>query len=185
MAFSEAVIRSITAVTDKKDLIGKVDIDLKIPVISSITAIFGLNLVGYIVVLIGLVLFANNFHYSNLPLLIFPIVQLYFLAIAIGLFFSAIQVFIRDTLQFMTTIMTLWFFMTPIIYSESILPDQYKTIIQLNPIYTPITFIHKALVTNTSLPWSNMAMLSIGILILLYISYKIFNKLSTSFEEFL
>jgi len=185
MAFSEAVVRSITMVTDKKDLIGKIDVDFKIPVVASISASFSLNIIGYIVVLIGLVLFANKFYYLNLPLLIIPIIQLYVLAIALGLFLASLQVFIRDTLQFMTTIMTLWFFMTPIIYSESILPDGYKTIIQFNPIYTPITFIHKALIMDSSLPWYQMGVLSFSILIFLFFSIKIFNKLSPSFDEYI
>ena len=185
MAFSEAVIRSITTVTDKKDLIGKVDIDLKIPVISSVTASFGLNLIGFVVVILGLIVFADAFHYENLPLLLLPIIQLYLLALALGLLFASMQVFVRDILQFMTTIMTLWFFMTPIIYSESVLPEKFKAIIQLNPLYTPITFIHKALITNAELPWLRMGVLTITILLLLYISVKVFDKLSRNFEEFI
>jgi len=185
MAFSESVIRSITMVTDKKDLIGKIDIDFKIPVVATISASFFLNIIGYLFVLLGLVLFANKFYYINLPLLIIPIIQLYFMAISLGLLLASLQVFIRDTLQFMTTIMTLWFFMTPIIYSESILPDGYKTIIQLNPVYTPITFIHNALITNSPLPWYQMSVLSLSILIFLFFSIKVFNKLSPSFDEFI
>lgn len=185
MAFSEAVIRSITSVTEKKELIGKVNIDFKIPIIASISASFFLNLIGYMIVLMGLVIFADVFYYENLPLLIIPLLQLYVLAIALGLILSSLQVFIRDTLQFMTTIMTLWFFMTPIIYSESILPDLYKSIIQLNPLYTPINFIHNALITNKQLPWLKMIILSVVIVIILYICLKIFNKLSNSFEEYI
>jgi len=185
MAFSEAVIRSITIVTDKKDLIGKVDIDFKIPLIASISAGFTLNLIGYIVVLIGLITFGNSFYYENIPLLVFPLLQLYVLAIALGLLLSSLQVYIRDIFQFMTTIITLWFFMTPIIYSESIIPDKYKSIMQWNPVYTPISFIHKALVTNASLPWMQMMILTVFIFLFLYLCLKLFNKLSTNFEEFI
>ncbi len=183
-AFSESLLRSITAVSDNNDLIGKISIDFRIPVIASISASFFLNILGYIIVIIGLVLFAERFNYSSIPLIILPIAQLYCLAIALGLFLSAIQIFIRDTLQIVTTLITMWFFLTPIIYSESILPEKYKAIIQLNPVYTPISFIHRALITNQPLPWVNMLILSIVIVISLIFALKAFNKLAPSFEDF-
>lgn len=182
MAFSESLMKAITVVSEKSDLIGKVNIDLKIPVFASITANFSLNLIGYIIVLIGLALFADAFNYSRIPLLIYPIIQLYIFALALGLLLSALQIFIRDILQFMTTLITLWFFLTPIIYSESLLPVEFKKIIQFNPIYTPISFIHKSLITNQPLPWLNMFILTVFILVFLYISIKVFNKLAPHFE---
>lgn len=185
MAFSESVLKSITAVSDKKDLIGKINLNFKIPVIATVSASFALNLIGYIIVLLTLVLFGKQFNYLAILLLIFPILQLYLLAIALSLILSALQVYIRDTLHLMTTVMTLWFFLTPIIYSVSILPESIKVFIQLNPIYIPITFIHNALITNKELPWVSMLYLTISILILLWLANKIFNRLSPRFEEFI
>lgn len=184
MAFSESVMRAISVVSEKNDLIGKVNIDFKIPVIASITANFTLNLIGFILVLIGLTLFADAFNYSKIPLLILPIIQLYIFALGLGILLSALQIFIRDVLIFMTTLITLWFFLTPIIYSESILPAEFKRIIQFNPLYTPISFIHKSLLTDQPLPWMNMLYLTLFILIFLYLSIKVFNKLSPHFESF-
>ncbi len=184
VAFSESLIRSITVVSDKSDLIGKVNIDFKIPVVASITATFVLTIFGYIIVLIGLVIFAEPFSHHNIWLLIFPVIQLYLLALAIGLILASLQIFIKDTFQFMTTVITMWFFLTPILYSESILPEEYKTIIKLNPLYTPITFIHKALITEDELPWLNMAILTMVILLLLYVAVVIFNKLAPHFEVY-
>lgn len=184
MAFSESILRSLTAVSDKTDLIGKIKIDFKIPVIASITATFSLNLLGYIVVLLSLALFNDNFNYASLPLVFFPVLQMYCFALALGLILSSFQIFVKDTQQFITTIMTLWFFMTPIIYSESYLPEKYRSIIQINPIYTPITFIHKAIITNETLPWVSLMVLSLITIALLYIAIITFDKLSKNFEDF-
>ena len=184
MAFSESLIRSITAVSDKSDLIGKIKINLKIPVIASISAVFCLNMIGYLVVLVSLAVFNENFDYVSIPLLILPIAQMYLLAIALGLMFSAFNVFIKDTQQFITTIITLWFFLTPIIYSESILPDRFKRIIQFNPLYTPITFIHRAVITHESLPWLKLSILYLVTFLLLYLAVKMFDKLADHFADF-
>lgn len=184
IAFSEAVVRSITVISDQKGLIGKIKIDFKTSVIAAISASFALNLIGYILVLTGLVLFADTFNYSGILLLIFPLLMLYVFALALGILLSALQIFIKDVLLFMTTIMTMWFFLTPIIYSESLVPENFKIFLKLNPLYTPISFIHKAIVTNEALPWRNMLVESIIIIGFLYVSIRIFNKLSPSFEMF-
>lgn len=184
MAFSESIIRSIMVVSEKDSLIGKVKIDFKIPVIASISANFMLSIIGYVIVLSGLVIFADTFNYSRIFLVIIPVLQMYVFAIAIGLLLSSLQIFIRDIHQFMATMITLWFFLTPIIYSETFLPESYRNIIKYNPMYTPITFIHKALITKEPLPWVNMGILTVCILIFLYFSIKIFDKLSPNFEAF-
>lgn len=184
-AFAESILKSITSVYDNKDLVGKVKLDLKIPVIATVTATFTLNFIGYIIVILLLVIIGKDFNYSAIPLLIIPLVQLYLLALALSLFLSALQIFLRDTIHLMTTIITLWFFLTPIVYSESIMPESIKNIIQLNPIFIPITFIHNALLTDKPLQWVSMLVLSIAILILLALAFKMFNKLSPRFEEYL
>ena len=184
-AFSEAVLKSITVIVDKKDLIGKVKMDFKISVYATVTANFMLNIIGYIIVLVVLIASGKEFNYSALPLLIFPILQLYFFALALGLILSSIQIFIKDTLNLITTLMTLWFFMTPIIYSISMMPDYLKNIIKINPIYTPISFIHTSLLTNKPLPWIDMIVLSIAIGILLWLGIKQFNRLAPKFSDYL
>ena len=184
-AFSESVLKAIPAVIDKKDLIGKVNLDFRIPVIATISASFILNVVGYILVLIILILFGNDFNYNAIPLLIFPLIILYIFALALGLLLSAIQVYIRDTIHFMGTMMTLWFFMTPIVYSVSLMPDYIKKIMLFNPIFIPIKFIHSALLTNNQLNWLPMFLLFIFVIIFLWLANKIFNRLSTKFEDFI
>ena len=184
LAFSEALIASITAVSERSELIGKIKIDLKTPVIATISAKFILHMIGYIVVLTGLVLFNESLDILPVFLVIFPLIQMYIIALALGIFLSAIQIFIKDTLQFMTTITTLWFFVTPIIYSEAILPEKYLSVIQLNPLFIPITFIHDAVLKRGELQWFSLIVLTIISLLLLFFAIKIFNKLSPSFEDF-
>jgi len=184
LAFSDSLLASITAVSEKSDLIGKIKIDLKTPVLATISARFLLHLIGYIVVLVSLVIFNESLKISSILLVIFPLIQLFLFSVALGLLLSSFQIFIRDTLQLMTTLITLWFFTTPIIYSESILPPEYLSIIKLNPLYIPISFIHNAVLGKSDLPWMNLLILTGFTLLLLAIAIKTFNKLSPSFEDF-
>ncbi|MFK8012163.1 MAG: ABC transporter permease [Marinicellaceae bacterium] len=184
LAFSESVISSITAVSDKTELIGKIKIDLKTLVFATIVAKFSLHMIGYLIVLFGLTIFYETLSFSSIIFIIFPLFQMFLFALALGFLLSSIHIFIRDTLQFMTTFMTLWFFTTPIIYSVSIIPVKYLSIIQINPLYIPITFIHNAILGTGELMWLNLGVLTLITLLMLFLSIRVFNKLSPNFEDF-
>jgi len=184
-AFSESVIYSITSVSKSSSLIGKNNIDFRIPVLASITATFFLNITGYVLVLILLSIFKGVVDLTTFLLILIPIIQIYLFTLAIGFILSATQIFIKDTLQIMTTLMTMWFFMTPVIYSETLIPEGFKSFIKLNPLYTPISFIHNAVLSPETLPWKDMFYLYLITIILLYVSIKYFKKLSVYFEDFI
>lgn len=56
-------------------------------------------------------------------------------SLGIGLLLSAAMVFFRDT-QFLWGVLSMiWMYATPIFYPESILPDKFKIVLQVNPLY--------------------------------------------------
>ena len=134
LAFSESLLKSITVIDEKKDLVGKINIDFKLIVVASISATYFLNIIGYIIVLTVLILIGKEFNYFNLIILTIPIIQLYILSLALGLFLSSIQVFIKDIKNFAGTFIMIWFYFTPIIYSKTIVPNQYLDYLNFNPI---------------------------------------------------
>jgi ABC-type polysaccharide/polyol phosphate export permease len=67
-------------------------------------------------------------------LLPFYILLLGLFAIGIGWIVSSLQVYLRDTAQILTVVMTFWFWMTPIFISEEQVPEQVRFLIHLNPL---------------------------------------------------
>lgn len=72
-----------------------------------------------------------NLYYLLLPLLIVIIV-----ATALGAMFivSSLTVLVRDIPQLMHVAMQLFFYLTPVIYPVSIIPEQYRFLFILNPV---------------------------------------------------
>ena len=69
------------------------------------------------------------------------VLALYFLAcliifcLGLGMLLSTSMVFFRDT-QFLWGVLSMmWMYATPIFYPETILPDNLKIILQVNPLY--------------------------------------------------
>jgi len=65
-----------------------------------------------------------------LPLLILLTLAL---AIGIGIFLGTLNVFIRDIGQIMDVVLQFWFWLTPVIYMISIVPEKYHSLFMLNP----------------------------------------------------
>lgn len=184
-AFSESLLRSITSLVDKKDLIGKVKIDLRLPVAATVTATFLLHMLGYAAVLVALALWGKPLHFEMLPVILPALLVLYVLALGFAFLLSATQVYLKDTQQIMASLMMLWFFATPVIYSKSLLPESVRQWLFLNPVYPPIDFIHQALLFGTDLPWLALLGTAVFAGVLLLVSVRAFDRLSARFEDFI
>ena len=132
-AFSEAVLRSSNTISANAALIGKVAFPSELLPLSAVTATFLMNMLGYLAVLLVLQLMGAPIHWLGLIAALPVIVLLYLFASGLALFISALQVFIRDVSQILPPLMTFWFFTTPILYSSSILPEQFATLMKFNP----------------------------------------------------
>jgi len=184
MAFSESILNAITAVTSRKDLLGKVKIDLRHVVVSGVTANFILHGIGFIAILILLMVLGRLVPSFELFLLVIPLLLLYVLAVGMSLFVSAFYVFYRDLKQIVTALLPLLFFCTPIIYSWSIVPDSAKVYFKLNPLLPVINFIHDAVFKLNALNWVAMAYVFMFSLLILFLSNAFFNKLAPRFDDF-
>ena len=82
-------------------------------------------------------------------LLLLPLVIFFLITLALGmsLLLSALHVFFRD-MQFLWSILiTIWNFLTPIFYPESIIPSAFIKIYHLNPMYQ-ICFFARTIILN-------------------------------------
>ncbi len=184
MAFSESVLASIDAIVSRKDLLGKIKLDLRQVVIAGTTTTFILHGIGYLVVLLLLLLFDRMEPHVELFYLLLPMLLLYLLAITLSLFLSALQVFYRDAKQIVSSVMPLVFFCTPIIYSWSLIPDKVKMYFSINPLIPIVEFIHHAVFNVAAISWSAILLIFVVTLVLLFLVNQFFLKLAPRFDDF-
>ncbi len=184
MAFSESVLNSITAVVSRKDLLGKVKIDLRHVILAGTTANFILHGVGFIAILLVLTAFGRLTPSWDLILLIIPLLMLFILAVALSFIFSAFYVFYRDLKQIISALLPLLFFCTPIIYSWSVVPEKAKSYFMMNPLLPVFTFIHELVFGLNPLNWNAIIYISIAFVVLLIIAERYFQKLAPRFDDF-
>lgn len=173
--FSEIVNRSLTTFLDNANLLKKMSFPrLTLPVV-----IVGSASVNFIIIfalfLVFLVL-TGSFP-GTVVLLLIPvlIVQVMF-AIGLGITLGILNVFFRDVGQLFSVVMQLWFWVTPIIYPISILPDALQKLMILNPMAGIISAYQDILVMGVAPDWNRVGIVMVIATVLCILGLYLFRK---------
>jgi lipopolysaccharide transport system permease protein len=118
-------------------------------------------------------------------LMILPLIVLTTLfALGVGIWFSALNVRYRDVRYALPFLIQVWFFVSPIIYPASLVPAEWRWVLNLNPLSGLIEFFRAALF-GRELPWIALAYAAgLTVIVLAYASYT-FRRMERSFAEFI
>jgi lipopolysaccharide transport system permease protein len=134
-----------------------------------------------------LVLIPMMFYYgvsltTNILLLPVVIVLLALLALAIGMWTSALNVKYRDIRYALPFVIQLLMFVSPIIYPTSMLSGKLKLLVSLNPL-TGIIENFRASLLGRPFNWTSLAISAvITLLLLLYSAYS-FRRMEKTFAD--
>jgi lipopolysaccharide transport system permease protein len=184
-AFSEAIMRSTTAIQDNAGLIGKVALPRWILVFSTAASSFLLHGLGFCAILLLLKLLGMPINLLWLPIALLVFLQLFVLALGFAFLFSAVQVFLRDLSQVLAQVMPLWMFLSPVLYSREYLPVAYRGWLDLNPFsFYPEIFRAMLLVLGEVSALAVIVAFAVAVAVLL-IGFVVFRRLDPRFEDFL
>lgn len=133
IAFTGGLTQAASAVIGQPNLVKKVVFPLSllplVPILSTfIESAFGL---AALIVLVALSSQTLHTTLALLPLVWLP--QLLFTA-GLGYITAGLTVFLRDIPQTLTVILNLWFYLTPIVYPASVIPETFRPwVFFLNP----------------------------------------------------
>lgn len=86
-----------------------------------------------------------------LPIVIAPVAVL---SLGVSWFLASVGVFLRDVGHAVTLILQMLFFLTPVFYPLSAVPEPFRTIVGLNPITTSVESMRAALLMDRWPDWS-------------------------------
>ncbi|HST53026.1 MAG TPA: ABC transporter permease [Pyrinomonadaceae bacterium] len=134
-AFSESLQQSAGIVVAHSNLVKRVVFPLEaLPVAQTIASLAG-QLFGTVALVLAAVAIRRELDATIvwLPLLLVP--QL-LLTLGASWLVASLGVFIRDTSQVLGIVLMAWFYMTPIIYPEQVVPARFRGALELNPFAT-------------------------------------------------
>jgi lipopolysaccharide transport system permease protein len=157
LLFQETVQRSASSLLEHANLITKTVFPAEVVPVS----IFLSSLIHHAIALflaIGAVAITER---RLSPMLLFlPVYMLLvgMLAVGLGWIVSSLHVYLRDTAQVLTVVLTLWFWVTPIFISEEQVPARFRFLISLNPLSFVVRAYRERLL---SARWPNLQEIAI------------------------
>jgi lipopolysaccharide transport system permease protein len=180
--FSSAVSSATDSITGAFSLVTKVYFPREVlPMAAVLTKIvdlgFGLIILVALMVYLG---YPPEWTIIWVPVLFF-IHFLFTLGIAFPL--AALNLFFHDVRFLVGVILTLWFYLTPVIYPVDIVPERYEIVFDLNPNALFINAYRRVVLEGVS-PGTDRLLLGLGVALLtLLIGYYLFKRMEPRFAD--
>ena len=176
---ADSLNRGVRAITDSASLIRRMNVPIWVfPSVcvgsACITLVFSLIVLGLFF------LYYHHPFYSSI--LSFPVIFLiYFVFIfSATIILSTLYVFFRDLGHIIDPIMSLLFYGTPIIYSPEMIPERYRSILELNPFFHFITYFRGIFLYGTVPEFSSLLKMTGFVCIFFLIAMYCYKKLRSN-----
>jgi len=182
LAFSEAVGRSATVMLDHRNFVKKLVFAVETLPVNLVAAGLVTETVAIVLFCIMLLAIRHGIPATVawLPLLLIP--QALFTA-GLSWFLAALGAFVRDLGQILGFLMTIWFFITPICYSEVSLPGSAIPFLSKNPIYVLVRGYRAILLDHRPPDFGPLWKLWLLSIVVFVVGHAWFYKLRKSFAD--
>jgi len=158
LLFQDTVTRSAGSLIEHSNLITKTVFPAEVVPVS----IFLSSLIHHLIALVLVVAIGAIFLKAiSLKFLLLPIYMFFIglLGVGVGWIASSLHVYLRDTAQVLTVIMTLWFWATPIMITERQIPPRFHALIAWNPMSWVVRGYRYRLLSPQWPSWHELAVL--------------------------
>jgi ABC-2 type transport system permease protein len=181
--FSSSITVGAASIVSQKDLVKKIYFPRMVMPISYVTSCFVNMLLCFIVIFAVIIVTGVGINF--LAILTLPVIMIveYVFALGMAMIASAVTVYFRDLEHILGIVSMAWMYLTPVVYSKSIVPPRYRGLFNLNPMTHIIdcyrTVLYEKQVPDlTTLLWAA----GLGVFFLIF-GAVIFNKLQKHFAE--
>ena len=184
LLFQETVMRSASSLLDHANLITKTVFPAEIVPVS----IFLSSLINHLMAL-GLVIAVVGFYVGHFSvwMLSLPVYMLLlgFFAVGVGWIVASLQVYLRDTAQVISVVLTFWFWMTPIFIDEQRFPEGLRFLPRINPLAYLVRAYRERLLSYRFPDWTEFALIGAYGLSTFVIGGLFFRHLKRGFADVL
>jgi lipopolysaccharide transport system permease protein len=116
--------------------------------------------------------FPGWIYFAMFPVLV---VQMVF-SVGLGVCLGVLNVFFRDVGQFYMVFLQFWFWLTPIVYPMSVLPERARPLLLLNPMTTLVTAYQGILLHGSMPDWRAVCVVGLVGIVLCLAGLRLFRK---------
>jgi len=123
--------------------------------------------------------------FETFPLFILPVIIVVLLVSGLSFGLGSIAVFFRDITQAVGMVLNLVFFLTPIVYPASLVPENLRWLFTLNPFYFIVEISRNTLVRGKLPDLVSVLYPSVFALVIFFSGYYIFERTKEAFKDIL
>ena len=131
--FSECVSACCLEVTGHPNFVKKVVFPLEVLPVARLLTTLSLNLPWFLLLFLGAVFFLGTLSPTMLllPLVLLPLLQL---TLGVSYFVASLGVYVRDTQHAVVIVLRILWFLTPIFYPVTAVPERFRPVLEANPL---------------------------------------------------
>lgn len=180
--FTSTLQQCCISISGNGGLINKIYFPVEILPLSTCVSTLISFLITMILVLIVIPISGIGFSINILYLPIIIIVQFIF-QLGLSLIISSLNVYAKDIEYILNIILMLLFYLCPVAYSASLIPNNLLLIFKLNPMYHIINYYREILYYKMPISTNNLLIITLISIITLIIGLAIFERLKKRFAE--
>ncbi len=181
--FQEAFMRGSSAIVEQAHLVKKLSFPVELLVASSLGAALVIQGAGLAVFCVFSLAAGDASISPGLLSLAFAFELL--LLIGPVLIMSALHVFFRDLSQIFGQLLQVIFYLTPIVYPDSLIPKRLSALSDLNPIRDLVTLFRAALFHSPPPPTLRIGLWMLALGVLSVLALRFFRRCQRSFADLL
>jgi lipopolysaccharide transport system permease protein len=185
IAFTGGLTQSSNSVIAQPNLVKKVVFPLALLPLVPVLSVFIESSLGLMVLIFFVALTTHTLH-TTLFLLPFIWLTQLLLTSGLGYLTAGLTVFLRDIPQTLGLVLNVWFYMTPIIYPASAIPESFRSwVFWLNPIAAISEIYRDIILVGEVKHWSEWGVASGISAIVFWLGLSVYKKLRPAFADVL
>lgn len=150
--FTEVAGRSPTLVTSVPSYVKKVVFPIEVLPLSVLGAAAVHSFISLLLLIVGVYVLLGYFswHVLMVPLVYIPLL---FMCLGMSWFLAALGVYVRDTEPTVLIAVQILFFITPIFYSDTLIPESMRWILHINPLASIVGDFRRLVIWNIGIAW--------------------------------
>lgn len=182
MLFSDCINKAPGLITSNQNYVKKVVFPLEI---LPVTVLFSATihaLISFIILFVGVFIFIGT---TTWTIVFLPVILLPLFAMILGFswFLASLGVFVRDIGYSVGVIIQVLFFLSPIFYPISAVPEKFKLFMLFNPLTIIIENLRSVVIWGKMPDWNGILIVAVFSLFILFTGYFWFMKTKKAFAD--
>ena len=180
----EVMNRSTTLIVSNTNYVKKVIFPLEmLPVVATCSAHFNFVVSFIILILAKLILYHNVS--ATLYMIFLAMIPLVIMAVGLGLFISAISVYLKDVGNVISVLVTVLMYLSPVFFPLTAVPENFRVVCEMNPMTYVIENFRKVVLYGECLDWKFYGISCVVALVIYFIGKTVFMRAKEGFADVL